>query len=289
MHKAYQEKSRPTCINLSDHLIFVGFSTGELLCFAKDNHQIWARYHDSGKEYINNAITCIDVHQKRSEYVVVGYDKGQLILVDTTETKKVVKKINDHHKNTSVVNVKFCDWIKERNLQDVIQQSNKRTISKKEDKQNWMFVSTDLEGKVLVNIIESVMGFKKASKIMVIDPKKDIDRQSFPSIACKFYEAKYPQRLGNEGASLIAMGSQKEVVIHNVIKEKVVKLFSVSRPLHYPSQNMHSIVQFQKAHHTPCLAWGYGRTPFFKDETYVLLAVAWGPLLQIIVVRDVGS
>jgi len=95
--------------------------TGELLSFTKDGHQIWARYHDSGKEYIKNPITCIDVHQKRSEYVVVGHDRGQLILIDTTETKKVVKKINDHHKNSAVVNVKFCDWIKERNLEDVLQ------------------------------------------------------------------------------------------------------------------------------------------------------------------------
>jgi len=107
-----------------------------------------------------------------------------------------------------------------------------------------MFVSTDLEGRVLVNTVESIMGYKKASKIIVIDPKKDLDRQSFPAISCKFYEAKYPQRLGNEGASLIAMGSQREVVIHNIVKEKCVKLFSVSRPLYYPSQNMHSIVQF---------------------------------------------
>ena len=52
---------------------------------------------------------------------------------------------------------------------------------------------------------------------------------------------------------------------------------------------MHNIVQFDKAHHIPNLAWGYGRTPFFKDETYVLLAIAWGPLIQLIVVRDVGS
>jgi hypothetical protein len=30
-------------------------------------------FHDSGKEYIHNSVTCIDVHPKRPEYIVVGY------------------------------------------------------------------------------------------------------------------------------------------------------------------------------------------------------------------------
>ena len=46
-------------------------------------------------------------------------------------------------------------------MKDVLSQKNKQTISKKEDKQKWMFVSTDTEGKVIVNIIENVaLGLK---------------------------------------------------------------------------------------------------------------------------------
>jgi hypothetical protein len=52
---------------------------------------------------------------------------------------------------------------------------------------------------------------------------------------------------------------------------------------------MSDIVQFQKGHQIANLAWGYGRTPGFKDETFVLLAVAWGPLIQLVVVNDIGS
>jgi hypothetical protein len=55
--------------------------------------------------------------------VVIGYERGQLILIDTTNKKEPVKKIDDHHKNTAVVSVKFCDGIKERNLQEVLQQN----------------------------------------------------------------------------------------------------------------------------------------------------------------------
>ena len=30
------------------------------------------------------------------------------------------------------------------------------------------------------------------------------------------------------------------------------------------------------------IAWGYGRTPVFKHRTYALMAVAWGPLIQLL-------
>ena len=43
--------------------------------------------------------------------------------------------------------------------------------------------------------------------MILVDPKRDLNSLPFPTLACKFYEAKYPQKLGNEGASLIAMGS----------------------------------------------------------------------------------
>jgi hypothetical protein len=39
-----------------------------------------------------------------------------------------------------------------------------------------MFVSTDTDGKVLVNTVDSIaLGIKKSSKITVIDPKKELD------------------------------------------------------------------------------------------------------------------
>jgi hypothetical protein len=96
-------------------------SSGELLGFTKDGQKLWGKYCPDGKEYVKNGITCLDVHPKRPEYVVIGYHGGQLILLDCTDFKKSVKKINDHHKNSSIVTCKFVDWVKERNLKDVLQ------------------------------------------------------------------------------------------------------------------------------------------------------------------------
>jgi hypothetical protein len=105
---------------VSDDLIFVGMSSGELLGFTKDGQKLWGKYTPEGKEYNKNAVTCLDVHPKRPEYVVIGYHGGQLILLDCTNFKKAVKKVGDHHKNSSIVSVRFVDWVKERNLKDVL-------------------------------------------------------------------------------------------------------------------------------------------------------------------------
>ena len=154
-----------------------------------------------------------------------------------------------------------------------------------------MFVSTDSEGRVVVSTVSNVaLGIKKANMMVAVNPERDLDFRPFPSLACKFHDTKYPQKsLGLEGASLIAMGSNLEVNIFNVIKESCYRIFTVQRPRAYPSQNTGRIEMFQKQHQVPCLSWGYGRTPCFKDETYVLLAIAWGPLIQLVVVRDLDS
>lgn len=36
----------------------------------------------------------------------------------------------------------------------------------------------------------------------------------------------------------------------------------------------------------PSLCWGYGHTPSFKDKSYSILAIGWGPLILLVVVND---
>lgn len=37
----------------------------------------------------------------------------------------------------------------------------------------------------------------------------------------------------------------------------------------------------------PILCWGFGKTPRYIDRTFPLLAIAWGPLIQIVVFKDI--
>lgn len=79
--------------------------------FSKDNEEEYAEFSQKkNKDFIGNAVTCMDVHTLRTDYVVLGYMKGQLVLFDTTNPVKPLKTIKDHHKGVQIVNVKFCDY-----------------------------------------------------------------------------------------------------------------------------------------------------------------------------------
>jgi WD40 repeat protein len=99
-----------TCVALSDDLLFVGNSEGQVWMFDREAEDEYSTFSEKSKEFLGNSVTCIDVHPLRTEYVVLGYERGQLVMFDATEPNKSIKVIKDHHKNVPVINIKFCDW-----------------------------------------------------------------------------------------------------------------------------------------------------------------------------------
>lgn len=78
--------------------------------FDREREDDYEIYISSKKDFSGNAITAIDVHPQRTEYVILGYMRGQLVLLDVTTPKKPLKTIKDYHKGLQIINVKFCDW-----------------------------------------------------------------------------------------------------------------------------------------------------------------------------------
>ena len=76
-NKLYAErnynKTRATCVALSDTTIFIGTSEGHLIIFDLESEEYYATFSDKGKEYQGNSITAIDVHPINTEFVVFGY------------------------------------------------------------------------------------------------------------------------------------------------------------------------------------------------------------------------
>lgn len=95
---------------MSDDLLFIGNSEGQVWMFDRNNEDEYDSFSDKSKEFLGNSVTAIDIHLLRSEYVVLGYERGQIVLFDATEPKKSVKTIKDHHPGASIVDIKFCDW-----------------------------------------------------------------------------------------------------------------------------------------------------------------------------------
>ena len=95
---------------MTDLLVMYGNTDGCVWMFSKETQEEYAQFNPKNKEFVGNAVTCMDVHTLRTDYVVLGFMKGQLMLFDTTNPLKPLKTIKDHHKGVQIVNVKFCDY-----------------------------------------------------------------------------------------------------------------------------------------------------------------------------------
>lgn len=50
--------------------------------FDRDNEEEYANFSEKSKDFLGNSVTAIDIHNLRPEYVVMGYERGQLVLID---------------------------------------------------------------------------------------------------------------------------------------------------------------------------------------------------------------
>lgn len=64
---------KATCVALSDELILIGNSNGELCMYDRETQEPYAIFAEKGKEFQANAVSAIDVHPTRPEYVLIGY------------------------------------------------------------------------------------------------------------------------------------------------------------------------------------------------------------------------
>ena len=191
--KSYSS-AKATCLGLSEDLLLVGSSEGQVWMFDRESEEDYAVFTEKNKEFLGNSVTAIDVHPNKTEYIVIGFERGQLVLFDCTDPKKSIKVIKDHHKNTPIVNLKFCDWSGFNKNKD--KDAEKETTNKAnpmqlgeqkalEDMQAWMFISIDKTGKVLVNSIYKQLFMLKASKHIIIDPAMSASPE-YSEVACRF-------------------------------------------------------------------------------------------------------
>ena len=204
-----------TCVALAGNLVLVGTQSGALHCFERDTDQLVTVYTESGKDYKNNPITCIDVHPKRQEFVVLGFLGGQVTLVNI-ETKKNIKQIEKIHKGASVVAVKFCDWVREHPKWEAALKSGEE-INLTVYENAFMFVSVGTDGKVVVNDVAKVGPMLYADDTTLIEAK-NWTKPKLQVVASKFYSDEHPQGRENDyNSTLIALASSNELFIYQIV------------------------------------------------------------------------
>lgn len=50
--------------------------------FDRESEEEYSSFSEKSKDFLGNSVTALDVHSLRPEYVVMGYERGQLVLID---------------------------------------------------------------------------------------------------------------------------------------------------------------------------------------------------------------
>ena len=121
-----------------------------------------------------------------------------LSMLDKNNMLKSKKTVDDHHKNMPIVSVRFCDWIRER---EVTEES--KGAPGNQDIPAWMIASVDTEGRVVISCIRDIaFGLLKASKFTILDPRKNAEPTTeasrFSVIEPRFFNIIFPQGKFND-------------------------------------------------------------------------------------------
>lgn len=280
-HNFGNPKTVATCIAMNQDLVLVGTSSGMLFAYNTQSQVPYGVHKEDGKDFLDNPITCIDIHCRRGNYVVIGFSRGQMVLIDISKFTKTVKCIKDHHKKP-VVSVKFCDWCEEK---PHLSQGADHKCKKCEDVGKWMWVSCDVDGKVVQNTVTNVsFGLMYANDIVFVDPSKQPEEPIYQVVAPRMTSEKWPMEFEDDNVTLVAVGSDENVAIWLTPEKQKIQLKEFPKPMRYPSQNMGGVMPIRSQ--LPVLAWGFGKTPRYNFQTFPLLAIAWGPLIQLIVYKQ---
>lgn len=160
-----------TACCLNGDLILVGTSAGVLYAYDLITQHPYGVHKEDGKEFVDNPITSIDVHQRRPNYVVYGHAKGQIVLIDLQKFTKTIKCIKGHH-SKQIVSVKFVDWTAEK-PHFMSEEDPNHKCKECADVKKFMFLSVDIEGKLVQNTVEDFKLYFHANDTVFFDPTKE--------------------------------------------------------------------------------------------------------------------
>ena len=84
--------------------------------------------------------------------------------------------------------------------------------------------------------------------------------------------------------TLAALGNADQVMIMEVRPYMFSEFMTIERPKYYYNLYTNSQEPFKPI--MPSISWGYGMCPSQFNKPHSILAVAWGPLIQLIKLID---
>ena len=78
----------------------------------------------------------------------------------------------------------------------------------------WMFISIDKEGKVMLNTIQKTIFVFKANKYPIIQHEENTEESKFRTVCCRFRNQLYPSSAKiNDGVTLVAIANMERVLV----------------------------------------------------------------------------
>jgi hypothetical protein len=96
--------------------------------YYRDNQEPHDCFMEKGKDFQANPIVAIAVHPTFTEYVILGYQFGQIVLIDVLKPVRTLKIVKDHHKGSTLANLQFCEWTKSAKEQLVKAKSDEKDL-----------------------------------------------------------------------------------------------------------------------------------------------------------------
>lgn len=146
----------------------------------------------------------------------------------------------------------------------------------------WLFISMDVEGKVIIGHVYQQYMFKRVKKYVIIEPVPATPK--FQTLSCRFRSLLHPSEYKiNDLVTLVAVASAEKVLVLAITPDSSQLIKEIRRP-QYKLASSAELRDLEGCH--PALEWGYGHSPALKDKCYATLAVGWGPLVQLFVLNN---
>ena len=146
-----------------------------------------------------------------------------------------------------------------------------------------MVISIDSDGYVVVTSIVKIVIVFKVTKHVAVDPMASYFG-TFASMSCRFASNVHGAGIYDR-LPMVAIGSRDAVLVFEAKAGGHSELLKISKPEQFFNRENETFDPFHPIT-VPSISWGYGMSPLLKDRPHSMLAVAWGPVVQLAVLID---
>jgi hypothetical protein len=146
-----------------------------------------------------------------------------------------------------------------------------------------MIISIDADGVVAVTTVTKIMIVYKVSRYVVVDPATS-KHHIFSVVSTRFRSPVHGAGIYDH-LSFIALANRDKLLVLETGSTSHRTLLSMDKPEKFYNAENGNYDPFLP-YSVPSLGWGHGMSPVLKERSHSMLAIGWGPIVQLVVLID---